>query len=263
MGAQVSKVQSTQQIMNDVITNVLVNSSSTCTAQNTSNQTITFENISATGCEVTFSDISQGANISLNLQCASDTANEQALNNQFKSQFEQQLQAQNSGLTVGFSQAQTDSYQNALTTIKNNINISTIAVCAASSVQNQLQQYSKIQLTCTDSQIAAGTNKLTFNNLSQFIVASVVANCVSTNKSVVDATNTIDSLMKSKANASVAGIDLTSITTVWIIVIIGVILLCSFVSSGLAVFANTGVGERVVNRGLDYGEAYLNRKYAN
>lgn len=224
MGGSQSKAQGIVDVVNTAITNVLINSSATCAGPSATNsQTISYNNINAPGCELDFSNINQTGKITTNFTCATDQANAAKLQNDFKTELDNQVSA-TSDQALGYSSSDSTAITKAKNDIENNINMSQISQCVAGSVNNnQSYSVSNIYAPCTESQIANGTNKINGSNIVQKFVANLVATCTAKQSAITDIANTLATKITQKSAAHNELFDTSALIA--IAVIIGMILL--------------------------------------
>jgi hypothetical protein len=204
MGAAQSKTTSVTSIVNEAATNALLESASSCKSSSGANQTLTFSDIKTKGCSVDFRNISQGAEIKSNLSCAQDSAQNAEIFNKFATNLDQTLDATLSGIPSAFiSNAETNTMTNLRNTIKNNINMSQLAECVSQSLYNQKMEFGKIEMDCTGMK----DGRLTFDNISQKLIATQVANCLQSNQQAAKAAQELENIIVNKQSSANTGIN--------------------------------------------------------
>ena len=100
MGASQSKSLTNVNVTSEAITNVISNNVSNCSANTNSSQLLSVSDITATGCQVNFSDISQNINVQQLLTCSQNQSNQTNLATQFATQLDQVVSSKISGLNL-------------------------------------------------------------------------------------------------------------------------------------------------------------------
>src|SRR4029078_9321650 len=132
MGAAQSSSVTKTNLVNRAVSDVMMDSSSNCSANQGATQEITVKDISATGCKVSFNDISQDMNLTQNFSCMQEASNTADLNNKFATALDNQVTATLKGIpTALISNATTTAIADVKNEIKTNINIKSLADCVA------------------------------------------------------------------------------------------------------------------------------------
>lgn len=221
---QVSSSESKTNILNEVITDVLMSSSSSCVSSASSSQIISFTDLEFENCDVDFSNISQDGVVLAELSCARDNEQSSELQNKFSNKLDEKLTSVVSSIpTLGANVALTSSLTEVANKIKNTINITTIASCVSDSMAQQLIEFKKIKAkNCKE--------KITFNNISQQILLTHVASCVEKNKQTSELSNELDNTVKkvlsseSSLGLAAAGVISSVVSSSSIIIIIAIVL---------------------------------------
>jgi hypothetical protein len=237
MGGATSTARVESNITNSALTDIMMENSSKCSMNSSNIQKLKFSDINAKGCSLSFNNISQDATIDNNLSCAQDASQASNLANQFKTELDQQVKAALSGLPGAVVSASDATTINNLTNeIKTNINLQSLAECMASTSNEQLQEYGKIEVDCTG--MPAGERKVDFSNISQKLMATNVAKCIQSQKTVSEAANKLDSIIEQKAESINSGIDIAASFAslgIWLIPLIIVMVVClMFVSVAMS-----------------------------
>jgi hypothetical protein len=262
MGSAQSKAVSDTKIVNKAVTDVMMESSSNCSASSSASQTMSFNDIRARGCSVDFSNISQDATITTNFTCAQDSNQNTDLLNKFGSKLDQSVEATLKGLSgavVSKSEAQT--ITNAKNEIKNNINLSQVANCIAKSMADQKMQFGKIEVDCRESD--PGDKKLSFRNISQKLIATQTSKCMQSNAQVVKAINELETILTTKTKAANEGIDLASFASLgaWLLpLIIGCIIVSLAIISSVFAFSQSDAGQQAVSKLSDVAAERLRNR---
>jgi hypothetical protein len=196
MGSSKSKTET--NIVNEALTSVALSSSQNCSSSNANTQEITFNDIRVRGCSLRFSDISQSMKVQQNFTCLQDSSQSADLLSKFKTELDAKTEAAVTGFGIGKAEAET--ITNLTNKIKNDINISTVANCMSSNMNNQKQTYGKIDVECSKG------DEVTFDNISQKLIATQVAKCVQSDAKIASVANEIDNKLKLHTSATVSGI---------------------------------------------------------
>lgn len=271
MGNQQSTANTINDTVNKAMTNVLMNSSSNCSQNNSSVQELSFSDIkSDPGCRLNFSNISQTSVQTPNFTCSSDSKNNADLLNQFKTQLQQQAQATLSGIPGAInSQSVSNTVNKLQNDITNNINVNQVSNCVQNNLASQKAQFGHIESSCPgfcQTGCPPGYNcdmnlcSVDFNNISQSITQAAVAKCVSSNSTVTNAVNNAANDLSQTSSAKNTGIDFTSLsslTTVWIIFIVAAVLLSCLIISSLFGVSQSDAGQQAIVKLSDAGATRL------
>jgi hypothetical protein len=196
MGAAISRSISVSNIVNESIMEILMESSTSCQSQSITSQDMLFSDIQTVGCDVDFSNISQTANVSINLACAQSSELSSDLQNKFKAKLDEKIEAETKGTTLGFSNAESASITQAVNKVKNSISMESVVECISQSIITQKAEFSKITAQCYPGQ------KVSFRNIKQVILSTQINNCINNNnaatKAITELQTDIDKVIKSK-----------------------------------------------------------------
>lgn len=204
MGNQSSKARTETNIVNESITNVLMSSSQSCSANMSANQELTFSDIKTRGCTVNFKDISQEADLTQNFSCSQNSDQSSELAAKFKTELDVKTEALTKGMTIGSNSSESETLTNLKNKVVANINISSIATCVANAISNQKLSFGKLDIDCT----GADDKSLNFNNIKQKLTMTQVAKCIQSNKAASEATTEFENKLKLMTTAKTEGIDL-------------------------------------------------------
>jgi hypothetical protein len=224
MGAVKSKVESTSNIVNEAITDVLMESSSSCQNNQTIFQEQDISDIKIIGCSL---NIMQSATASLNLSCSQDTTQNSELATKFSNTLDKKLESSVKGIMIGLSDTEVKSVENLVNKVKNSINISNVASCVASTLINQKQKLGKIEVDCTKLPVGA-SSIVSFN---QVVVSNAVAKCMQSNSAANQAITELDNKIKTAQSAQTVGLDLAALASSIIPCVICVFCSLSIVAS--------------------------------
>ena len=201
MGAAFSQSFSSINILNECLTEILLQNSNNCSLQQHTNQQLTFKDMTFSGCDVNFNNISQTTNLSANLACAQDTTHAADLQSKFENALNKKLESAIKQLNLGLNVSQSAAITNLKNVIKNTVSVTNIAQCIGKTIANQKQTFSKINFRCNAGQT------INFQNIKQEIILNSVAKCTQTNETVIKATNKLDNIVKEAIVSTIAGIN--------------------------------------------------------
>lgn len=231
MGITQSKSFSANDIISNSLTSVLMESSMNCNVKQHALQDLTFSNVETIGCNVTFSNITQDANLNINLSCSQDIANESDLQNKFSNKLDNDLSSSIKNLNLGLNNSETNAISRIQNTIKNEINVKNIADCIVYSLVEQKMQFGNIKATCLPEQ---ENKNITFDNIRQTIVINTVTSCLQKNENVTKAISELDTIVKNKLSSSITGIDplVSGIASAIFAIVFGIIIFIIVISGG-------------------------------
>lgn len=203
MGASQSKSKSTNVIINDIVTDIIMQSSQNCTSSNNNVQNMSISDLDLDNCDFNISDISQTANVNTVFVCNQSVQNTTELANQLSTKLDNELEAKIKGLNIGLNNVETETINILKNSIKTNVDISNISSCISNQTNIQDFNIKKIKLNCRG-------KKFNINNINQLIVSSLVANCIQNNSNVTQAANELDTIIKNKQSSSLEGFDLNT-----------------------------------------------------
>ena len=257
MGNQQSTTSTINDTINKAVSNVLMSSSSNCAQNNSSNQTISVSNIHANNCGLNVSGISQTSTQTPNFTCSSDSQNSADLQNQFKTQLQQQAESQVKNLGGALNSQAVSSAVNTLTnSVENNINISQVSSCVQNNIASQNIQVNGVTATCpgycttgcpTGYTCDLANCSVNITDISQNLTQAAVGSCLATNKSLASAVTTAANSISQSASSTNSGIDIVSLLssfgTFYIAIIVGIVVICLASLSSSIASALSGGGQ--------------------
>jgi hypothetical protein len=224
MGAAISRSISVSNIVNESIMEILMESSTSCQTQSIATQDMLFSDIQTLGCDVDFSNISQTADVSINLACAQSSELSSDLQNKFKAKLDEKIEAETKGTALGFNNAQSASITQAVNKVKNSISMESVVECISQSIIQQKAEFSKINAICYPGQ------KVSFRNIKQVILSTQINNCINSNnaatKAITELQTDIDKVIKSKTEGITMMASLGSgASSVSSVIVIGLVLM--------------------------------------
>lgn len=200
MGGANSK--NSTDILNEAITNVLMQNSMNCTQAVDTTQIITIKNIDINKCtNVNIGNIDQTANLSPNLKCAQQTQNSADIMSKISDEIKQKAESVIKNIPVA-SKTDAENIAKITNLVENNIDIVNIVNCAQQTTARQITNIEGIKVTCPDS---GGT--FSINGIKQNIIANGVVDCNSKNENTVKVTNDMQALIDQSAKAEIDGWD--------------------------------------------------------
>lgn len=260
MGNQTANAESITEVVNQAVTNVIMESSSKCGQDTSSVQTINVSGIKATCKKNIFSDISQESMQAVNFSCAIDGKNEAELMSAFANKLDQAAAAKVSGIGGALnSESNSKVVADIKNQIINNINMKNISECIQKTVSEQTQNYTNLTFDCKeglpvycnkgcpdgytcDFSLCADTI-FEISKISQNLVQKAAATCVSKNENLSKVINTASSEIKQISEATTKGIDPTMISL--ISAIPSILFVCIVLS--ILYFLMQGGDEKILN----------------
>ena len=202
MGAAQS-INSTE-IVNKSLTDIVMKNSSSCEGRQGSKQTMIFGKIDADGCQVKISNISQDAKLSQNFSCIQDLKQNNNIVNDISNKLKQDAEAKTSGVNL-FNFSASSNLNKSINDVKTKIDINNITDCVATSLQQQNFENGDIKIKCYPWQ-PPQERIVDINNISQTIVSTQVANCISKSDQTIQALNKFDNDVQQTAKSSAVGL---------------------------------------------------------
>lgn len=222
MGNQQSTSKTVSNIVNKVVSQVLVQNSSQCAQNNSSTQSISISNIQADkGCTLDFKNISQKSVQTPNFTCSSSTDNSAALQSTLASALKQEAASQVSGLAGALNSKSTaTTLTNLANDISNNINITNVSQCVQNNLASQNLEITGVKASCPSfcndgctpgNQCDMGRCTIRFEDISQELTQQAVANCLSSNSNVSSAISKASTELQQATVSKNEGIDLAKL----------------------------------------------------
>ena len=191
------------------ISSVLMQSSSTCTSQTSTDQELRWSDltINASGkCIVKWDNIDQTANVAPNMSCAQTVSNSANLQTDLKTKLQQNAKAIASGLPNGvISKVSTKNVNDICNQISNSVNMEALASCVQSTLSRQSAEWSNFKINCVDDAVIEWTN------ITQTIVANAAMKCTQDIKGIADLVTQLSNELSQTADSEDKGIDLGGI----------------------------------------------------
>lgn len=191
-----------QNIVNDILTNLLVDISSKCkttstNTQSTSNNTFTFSGIKNSTINV---QAIQQIKATLTSTCLASNEIQNKLAQDFKAQLESETRQRMSGASA-FSTSEVNTVNSLINEITSNINIKSLTECITKTVNDQQMFNNVVTFKNIDS------SNISFS-LSQYIIGELVHNCLLSNDTLNSAALQLENLFEQKTSQETKGFDL-------------------------------------------------------
>jgi small-conductance mechanosensitive channel len=197
-----NKVQTTNEIINNVLTNIVMELSSSCKAISSNSQKMSGNDINISFQENTSVsvDFRQDITSKLSATCIQTQSAQAKLQNEFKAQLDKEVEQMQKGLS-----ALSTNESNTINKLKNdiitNVNIKSLTECLTHMSNNQEMINNKLRI-----EFNKGSDIKV--SMSQKIIASLISECIQSNEVVQDACNKLDNIVKEKTKQSQIGFDL-------------------------------------------------------
>jgi len=227
MGNQQSTAEAISNIVNKSVTNVLQQNSSQCGQNNSGLQSVNFSNITTgPGCSLGITS-SQKFDQIPSFTCLSESSQSAKLLTDLKSDLDQAVKSNTSGLAGALNSASNSTIVNEMINdISNNVNISNIATCLQNNLANQESVFRAITSSCPklcnqNLDPAAFNSNFTLNdynklcttsiNSQQELIQAATAACTSENTALTTAINKAAVKVSQIAKSENTGINLAEI----------------------------------------------------
>jgi hypothetical protein len=223
--------------VNTAITNVLNTNALNCAISTGVDQSIKISNINA-GQDININGVNQTTQSKLDFSCLSNNTSQNDINNQLTGAVQSALDQKTSGFQFSASdQTQINTLKN---NIVNNLNTNNITKCVANAYTNQ---------NLLINQLNANRN-VNIGDINQSATQTAVSNCTSSNSALNTAISALQNKIDVSNSQSATGAfaSLASLTTVWIVAIIGVVVLSSASIGSLLAFSYTDAGQNSANQ---------------
>ncbi len=251
-------------IVNRTINNISTDIKSTCKIDNTNIQNVDINLSKITGCSLNITGISQNINATSTMDCKNANIDQTALENNLKNNLESGAKTVKDSPFFSFGdKASADSINKALNDITNNVNVSKIAESIMKSLNDQNIAININEYRCFPYKDKKGNiigTELNIGDINQDILNNVVLNSLTENQNVVDATTTVDNVMKANASATSLGLS-AALLAALLPLIVGLVLFVVIIVVGIktmgGIFSRkSGKTEFVVGKafGRSFGE---------
>lgn len=189
----------TNNISNNILSNVAMTSSSNCSGGNFVTQLFDISDLTAEG-DINISNISQNQTVSYNFSCMQNSSQDVEQQTKLANEFQNELTNVVKGLPLSSSD------QKVATTIANNletnISFSNLASCLSTNVQNQ---------TMKISDLVSKTGGITVDNISQTLVSNLVEKCLQEQTQAASIATELDNFVKTESYSYNEGLYLPGI----------------------------------------------------
>jgi hypothetical protein len=202
MGQTESKSVAVAEVINSIVTDIVVSNEQKCIVDNKNIQNMSISNIRVDGCSL---KIGADQTIELNseVNCIQKLTNNADMSTDFATQLDADINSKVEG-GLGQTSADNRTITKNLTIIKNNVDISSISTCITESLNQQNLEIKKIQVKCYSWQTPS-ERLVDMGNIKQKIIQNQVVSCMQDNTIVQDAAAEIDSVLKSKSKSKTSG----------------------------------------------------------
>jgi hypothetical protein len=202
MGQTQTKAVSVSEVVNKIVTDIVVSNEQKCITQSKNIQNLKIGNIISMGCKVKIG-VNQTIELNSDVSCIQDLKNNSEMSNQFASKLDAAIKSKTEG-GLGLTETQTSIVTKSVTDIKNSIDIENISTCITDSLNQQNLGINNIKIKCYEWQTPA-ERELDMSNIKQHIIQNQVISCMQKNSAVTKAAAKIDNLLKNKTKIKTSG----------------------------------------------------------
>lgn len=225
MGASQSQIKSATEIVKQVSTEVMKSSSAKCAANTAVSQNISFSNIKlGKGCQLDISDITQKADVAVNLDCKQVQESMTDIQNNFNTAIDNKFKA-DAEAGVGLANASIDIRNKIKETIKTKIDLKQLAECVT---DLKAKQNFEVGFTMGDC-APPPNNIIKISNINQTLFAQNTAKCVQEQFDKYSQTNTSGTEVSNEGETSAKGMDMTTFIVSILLGLFALALLGAFV----------------------------------
>lgn len=149
MGVQVSKASSVTKSTSEVVNDIIKETSQSCSGSTTASQILDISGIRTKGCKVNISNVSQSGKVESKFECFQSQQSSTDMENKFKKHIDDKVEAANSGVGLGWSQADSQSLTETKNKLVNSFKMSNVATCLASTSVDQMLRMGDYVFDCT------------------------------------------------------------------------------------------------------------------
>ena len=198
MGAQVSSLESTTNVVVNSIMTVCQNYSKKCSDTATAINNISLNLSGSSGVKI--SGIDQSNMVQINFTCLNESASSNDFTNTLKEQIQKDLESNLSGLSGVLSDSSIKTKINTVVNTASNVSISDMQSCFANnSSSNEFQV------------VAVGSKNVSITNITQSNALTIVAKCVQSSSALQTASSDLDTAVTEKSTSTIAGIDIAAL----------------------------------------------------
>ncbi len=209
MGAAYSTSKSTNEMIVEVITNVIVQNTSNCNANIQQAQTISTGN---SGGNIVVSGNKQSSDSKIHLSCISATVNDSNFQSSIAQAIKQAVESKTSGFSA-VSVADSEAISKSITKVSASVNMQNITNCISQLSQNQI-------LTTGNA-----TGNISIIDNSQTLTAEVLQKCISNDQTTMSAVNELSQVVDQSAKSSNEGLLGGSFVVIAVVVVIALIVM--------------------------------------
>lgn len=246
MGNQQSVSENISTTINKSMTDILMESSQSCSQNNNLAQTLTLNNIdsSGTNCRINISDNKQEAVQTPNFTCSQQTQQDNDLMAKLQTKLQQEAESKTSGVPLGSSKAISANVANVVNEIETNVKISNVAKCVQDNSLSQDMVIKNIKSGCPgyckkgckdgytcDMSLC----ELKISNLGQVATQAAVAKCLSSNSQLNKVINDASTEISQSAKSATEGVQMAASSGVSCIICC--IIISIIISVGYSMYA--------------------------
>jgi hypothetical protein len=222
MGNQLSSTTQSSNILNKVLTDIIITNSINCEQNDINFQTINIGDITAENCNVEISHINQSIKLLRNINCASTSLSEIDLKNELKNKLNQKLKEE-IGLAMGlFNVSDTNQLSEINNEIISKIDVKNTLNCISNKYNNQMINIENIQLTCRNG------GSLKISDIQQSIISNTVSNCIQENETLNKLSTQLDNSATQELQKTM-GATVSVISSIIIIIIFSISISLAFI----------------------------------
>jgi hypothetical protein len=202
MGQTQAKAVSITEVVNKIVTNIVVSNEQKCITESKNIQNLKIGNIASYGCTVRIG-AEQTIELNSDVSCIQKLKSDADMSSDFASQLDSAIKTQVEG-GMGLTTSETSVISQSVADIKTNVDISSISTCITDTLNQQNLQISGLKVMCAEWQTPA-ERILDMSNVKQHIIQNQVVSCMQENTAVADAASKIDNILKNKVKSKVSG----------------------------------------------------------
>jgi hypothetical protein len=152
MGQTSSKAVSITEVVNKIVTDIVVSNEQKCITETKNIQNLKIGNIASVGCTLKLG-ATQTIEMNSDISCIQELKSDAEMSSDFATKLESAIQSKIDG-GMGLTTNETDIISQSKTDIKNSVDISSISTCITDTMNQQNLQISNIKVICPEWQTA-------------------------------------------------------------------------------------------------------------
>jgi hypothetical protein len=202
MGQTQTKSVAFSEVINDVMTSIVISNEQKCITDNKNVQNLSIKNIKVSGCKLIIG-ANQEIELNSEISCIQKLKTASDMTSEFESKLDAKIKAKTEG-GVGLTTSESATIARSITKIKNSIDISSISTCITESLNQQNAEIGSIMVKCYEWQDPE-ERVVNMGNIKQKIIQNQVVKCMQSNDSVQKASAEIDSVLESSSQLMTKG----------------------------------------------------------